>query len=132
MTAAREAWDRELDERASPAPLLQTWGWGEVQSHAGWTVERVRLAAGAMASVQLRGLGLVREAYVPRGPVPATPDAIRALIDWARATKGARITVEPGAPSDFGGGEREVRVKPAPPGHAPHHTLPEIRSAHTT
>src|SRR5260370_41617181 len=116
MTAAREAWDRELDERASPAPLLQTWGWGEVQSHAGWTVERVRLAAGAMASVQLRGLGLVREAYVPRGPVPATPDAIGALIDWARAAKVARITVEPEAPSDFCGVMSGRRVQPAAPG----------------
>ncbi len=90
MTAAREAWDRELDERASPAPLLQTWGWGEVQSHAGWTVERVRLAGGAMASVQLRGLGRVREAYVPRGPVPASPDAIGALTDWHGGAGGRR------------------------------------------
>src|SRR5712691_9414410 len=97
MTAVPEAWDRELDERASPAPLLQTWGWGEVQSHAGWTIERVRLAGGAMASVQLRGLGPVREGYVPRGPVPASPDAIGALIVWARAAKVARIVVEPEA-----------------------------------
>ncbi len=121
MTAAPEAWDRELDERASPAPLLQTWGWGEVQSHAGWTVERVRLAGGAMASVQLRGLGPVREAYVPRGPVPASPDAIGALIDWARATKVARITVEPETPSDFGGVMSEHGFKPAAPVQ-PQHT----------
>jgi len=113
MTAAREAWDRELDERASPAPLLQTWGWGEVQSHAGWTVERVRLAGGAMASVQLRGLGRVREAYVPRGPVPASPDAIGALIDWARTAKVARITVEPEAGGDFGAVMSERGFKPA-------------------
>ena len=121
MTAAPEAWDRELDERASPAPLLQTWGWGEVQSHAGWTVERVRLAGGAMASVQLRGLGPLREAYVPRGPVPASPDAIGALIDWARAAKVARITVEPEAPSDFGGVMSERGFKPAAPVQ-PQHT----------
>src|SRR5260370_18839962 len=121
MTAAREAWDRELDERASPAPLLQTWGWGEVQSHAGWTVERVRFTGGAMASVQLRGLGPVREAYVPRGPVPASPDAIGALIDWARATKVARITVEPEAPSDFGGVMSQRGFKPAAPVQ-PQHT----------
>src|SRR5260370_9890093 len=113
MTGARDAWDGELDERASPAPLLQTWGWGEVQSHAGWTVERVRLAGGAMASVQLRGLGPVREAYVPRGPVPASPDAIGALIDWARATKIARITVEPEAARDFGAVMSERGFKPA-------------------
>jgi hypothetical protein len=121
MTAAREAWDRELDERASPAPLLQTWGWGAVQSHAGWTVERVRLAGGAMASVQLRGLGPVREAYVPRGPVPASPDAIGALIDWARAAKVARIIVEPEAGRDFGAVMSERGFKPAAPVQ-PQHT----------
>ncbi len=121
MTAGREAWDRELDERASPAPLLQTWGWGEVQSHAGWTVERVRLSGGAMASVQLRGLGPVREAYVPRGPVPASPDAIGALTDWARAAKVARLTVEPEALSDFGGVMSERGFKAAAPVQ-PQHT----------
>jgi len=115
MTVAREAWDRELGERASPAPLLQTWGWGEVQSHAGWTVERVRLSGGAMASVQLRGLGPVREAYVPRGPVPASPNAISALIDWARAARVARITVEPEAVSDFGDVMSEHGFKAAAP-----------------
>ena len=71
MSDAEARWDRDLNERATPSPLLQTWGWGEVQSRAGWAVERVGLAGRAMASVQLRGLGRVREAYVPRGPVPA-------------------------------------------------------------
>src|SRR5260370_5515172 len=121
MTAARDAWDGELDERASPAPLLQTWGWGEGQSHAGWAVERVRLAGGAMASVQLRGLGPVREAYVPRGPVPASPDAISALIDCARATKIARINVEPEAARDFGAVMSVRGVQPARSG-PPQHT----------
>src|SRR5229473_277331 len=102
MSAAREDWDRELDERAAPSPLLQTWGWGNVQSRAGWTIERVRLASGAMASVQLRGLGPVREAYVPRGPVPASPEAVAALVDWARSAKVARMVVEPEAPLEFG------------------------------
>ncbi len=41
MSAGAASWDRDLEEQASPSPLLQTWGWGEVQSHAGWTVERV-------------------------------------------------------------------------------------------
>src|SRR5258706_8699659 len=121
MTAAREAWDRGLAERACPASLLRTWGWGEVQSHAGWTVERVRLAGGAMASVQLRGLGPVREAYVPRGPVPASADAIGALIDWARAAKVARIIVEPEAATDFDGVMSERGFKPAAPVQ-PQHT----------
>lgn len=114
MTGTQESWDRELDERASPSPLLQTWGWGTVQSRAGWTVERVRLAGGAMASVQLRGLGPVREAYVPRGPVPATTEAIDALVDWARTTKVARIIVEPEAPATFGAVMREGGFVSAP------------------
>ncbi len=74
MSAEPEAWDSEMELLAAPsvAPLLQSWAWGNVQAKAGWSVERVRLK-GAMASVQLRGIGGVREAYVPRGPVPSTP-----------------------------------------------------------
>jgi len=121
VSEARTRWDHELDERASPASLLQTWGWGVVQSHAGWSVERIRLASGAMASVQLRGVGPVREAYVPRGPVPATPESVSALADWGRKAKVARITVEPEAPLDFGAVMRELGFKPATPVQ-PQHT----------
>jgi len=97
MTGDAALWDQELDERASPAPLLQTWGWGEVQARAGWSVDRVRLKGGAMASIQLRSVGPAREAYVPRGPVPPTADAIDALVDWARDARIARLIVEPEA-----------------------------------
>ena len=112
MSSARESWDRDLDERASPSPLLQTWGWGEVQAHAGWSIQRVRLDGGAMASVQLRGLGPVREAYVPRGPVPASGEAVGVLMDWARSAKVARITVEPEAPAAFGEEMRRLGFTP--------------------
>jgi hypothetical protein len=101
MSDDAASWDRDLDENVSPSPLLQTWGWGEVQSNAGWTVERVRLAVGAMASVQLRSVGPAREAYVPRGPVPASAESIDALVEWARAAKIARLRIEPEAPADF-------------------------------
>ena len=90
-------WDEELEGRVLPAPLLQSWAWGEVQAHAGWSVERVRLPGGAMASVQVRKVGPAREAYVPRGPVPAVPEAIDALVDWARGEKMARMVIEPEA-----------------------------------
>jgi lipid II:glycine glycyltransferase (peptidoglycan interpeptide bridge formation enzyme) len=96
-----ERWDAELEEKASPAPLLQSWAWGEVQSHAGWRIERVRLPGGAMASVQVRSVALAREAYVPRGPVPATADAVDELIVWARGAEMARIVIEPEAPADL-------------------------------
>lgn len=101
MSTAAESWDRELEERASPSPLLQTWAWGEVQARAGWMVERVRLDGGAMASILTRGVGPVREAYVPRGPVPATTEGIEALVAWARSKRIARLRVEPEAPPEF-------------------------------
>ena len=102
MTAEPERWDAELAERASPAPLLQTWAWGEVQARAGWSIERVRLPHGAMASVQLRSVGPVREAYVPRGPVPATAGAIDALVAWAGGARISRLSIEPEAPATLG------------------------------
>jgi lipid II:glycine glycyltransferase (peptidoglycan interpeptide bridge formation enzyme) len=98
MTPEASRWDGELEERASPAPLLQSWAWGEVQARAGWRIERVRLEGGAMASVQVRSVGPAREAYVPRGPAPATADAVDALVEWARAARMARLIIEPEAP----------------------------------
>jgi hypothetical protein len=100
MSSESERWDAELSERASPAPLLQSWAWGDVQSRAGWSVERVRTDA-AMATVLLRKVGPAREAYVPRGPVAATADAIDSLIEWSRSRRMARIIVEPEATEDF-------------------------------
>jgi lipid II:glycine glycyltransferase (peptidoglycan interpeptide bridge formation enzyme) len=98
MTQEALRWDGELEERASPAPLLQSWAWGEVQARAGWRIERVRLEGGAMASVQVRSVGPAREAYVPRGPAPATADAVDALVEWSRAARVARLVIEPEAP----------------------------------
>jgi lipid II:glycine glycyltransferase (peptidoglycan interpeptide bridge formation enzyme) len=96
MNADAEAWDRELAARASPAPLLQSWAWGEVQARSGWSIERVHLAkSGAMASVQVRKVGPAREAYVPRGPVPAMAESVEELTEWARSFGVAKIVVEP-------------------------------------
>jgi hypothetical protein len=119
MSISAETWDEALDELSSPAPLLQTWGWGEVQARAGWSVERVRLGE-AMASVQMRGVGPVREAYVPRGPVPATAGSIDALVDWARRAKIAKLRLEPEAPPSFGDALTErgfAKVEPTQPEH---------------
>jgi len=101
MTDEAGRWDEDLGARSDPAPLLQSWAWGEVQARAGWQVERVRLGRSGLASVQLRSVGPVREAYVPRGPVPATADAIDALGAWARKARVSRLTVEPEAPAGF-------------------------------
>jgi len=120
VSAESERWDQELAAAADTPPLLQTWGWGEVQSRSGWTVERLRLRGGAMASVQLRTVGPAREAYVPRGPVPAGPEALDALIEWARGARLARMVVEPEAPADTAGELEErglKRVAPIQPQH---------------
>jgi hypothetical protein len=89
-----------------------------VQARAGWTVERVRLDGGAMASVQVRGVGPVREAYVPRGPVPSTRASVEALVAWSRAKRFARLRVEPEAPAQLAQEMRElgfVRADPTQP-----------------
>lgn len=119
MSESAVAWDEALEKHGSPSPLLQTWGWGEVQSRAGWSVERVRLED-AMASVQLRSVGPAREAYVPRGPVPATAASIDALVAWARAAKVAKLRLEPEAPPAFAQVLTErgfMKVDPTQPEH---------------
>lgn len=121
MSDESRRWDDELAAAASPAPLLQTWAWGEVQSRSGWTVERLRLPGGAMASVQLRTVGPTREAYVPRGPVPATAEALDALIAWARGARLARLVVEPQAPAEAAGELKGRGLKPVAP-IQPQHT----------
>jgi hypothetical protein len=123
-----ERWDEELLELTSPSPLLQTWAWGEVQSRAGWKIERVRLSGGAMASVQLRSVGPAREAYVPRGPLPATVEAVDALIEWARRTKVARLVVEPEAPATFGDALAERGFESIAPTQPQHSRILELRA----
>jgi len=120
VTTDAERWDAQLNERATPAPLLQSWAWGEVQSRAGWTIERIKLTGDAMASVQVRSVGPVREVYVPRGPVPASADAIDQIVEWAKKGNVARLVVEPEAPETL----RDVfktrgfaRTKPIQPQH---------------
>ncbi len=117
MTPA--AWDAGL---AEPAPLLQSWGYGEVQTYEGWEVERLELAAGLRVSVQLQGRGKLRRAYVPRAPVPATAEAVDALVAWADEHGLARLRLEPEAPSDFASCLRERGFVPAAALH-PEHTL---------
>lgn len=117
MSAEAERWNGELAGLVDSPPLLQSFEWGQVQGRAGWSIERVRLQ-GAMASVQVRGLGPLREAYVPRGPVPATPDSLANLAGWARERGFVRIRVEPDGPPALGeqlNGLGFTRVHPVQP-----------------
>lgn len=120
VTTEAEGWDAQLAERASPSPLLQSWAWGEVQARAGWKIKRVNLKSGAIASIQVRGIGPVREAYVPRGPVPASAEAIDHLVEWAHETKVARLVIEPeasGTLRDMFTERGFIRTKPTQPQH---------------
>jgi len=127
MMSEASRWDGELEERSSPAPLLQSWAWGEVQARAGWSVERVRLKGGAMASVQVRSVGPAREAYIPRGPVPATGEAVDALVEWARDARMARLLVEPEGPTALEEGLSERRFAATAPTQPQHTRIIELR-----
>jgi lipid II:glycine glycyltransferase (peptidoglycan interpeptide bridge formation enzyme) len=117
-----QAWDTALQALGDPAPLLQSWGWGAVQAEEGWTVERLALPGGGRALALLQRSGPLRWAYVPRGPVPATAEAVAELADWARASRLARLRVEPEAPPAFGDALRRLGFRPAP-ARQPTHTL---------
>jgi peptidoglycan pentaglycine glycine transferase (the first glycine) len=110
-----EGWDRRLAELAAPAPspLLQSWGWGEVQARAGWRVERLELPGGGIASVQLRGAAPFERAYVPRGPVPADRTALADLVEWAKQRGLARLRVEPETGSGLAPALRELGFRTA-------------------
>ncbi|HZV52207.1 MAG TPA: peptidoglycan bridge formation glycyltransferase FemA/FemB family protein [Candidatus Dormibacteraeota bacterium] len=121
-TVTRERWDRALGELAVPAPLLQSWAFGEVQAQEGWSVERLVLPGGGRATVLLQGSGPLRWAYVPRGPVPATAETVADLVAWARERRLARLRVEPEAPIAFGGELRALGFQPSTAAQ-PRHTL---------
>jgi lipid II:glycine glycyltransferase (peptidoglycan interpeptide bridge formation enzyme) len=127
VTQDASRWDAELEEKGSPAPLLQSWAWGEVQARAGWRIARVRLRGGAMASVQVRSVGPAREAYVPRGPVPATTEAIDSLIEWARDEKMARLLVEPEAPVALAAQLAQRQFSAAAPTQPQHTRILQLR-----
>jgi peptidoglycan pentaglycine glycine transferase (the first glycine) len=113
-------WDAELAQLMRPAPLLQSWAWGEVQARAGWRPERIRLGSGR-ATVLLRGQGALRWAYVPRGPVPASAAALDELGGWAREQGLARLRVDPEAGPELAAELRARGYRPAP----------EVQPAHT-
>jgi peptidoglycan pentaglycine glycine transferase (the first glycine) len=115
-------WDADLDRLASPVPLQQTWAWGEVQRSLGWRVERLKLTGGGRALVMLRGPRPFEWAYAPRGPVPATLDAVSELVDWARGRHLARLRVEPQGQPELGELLRKAGFRRGPISE-PQHTV---------
>ena len=105
------AWDAALGAAVSPAPLLQSWAWGEVQAASGWRVRRVELGSGR-ATVFLRG-GRRPLGYVPRGPVPPTTAGLEELDGWARSERLSVLRVEPEAGAGLAGDLRRLGFAPA-------------------
>src|SRR4029077_13638781 len=60
------------------------------------------------------------EAYVPRGPVPSTPESLERLREWARKSGIAKVVIEPEADEDFNEAltaQGFVSVAPTQPQH---------------
>ncbi len=90
-----EAWDAELAGLATPAPLLQSFAWGEVQASAGWEVHRIRLPGHGPVTLLAQGSGILRWGYAPRGPAGNAAGMLQALVAWARQNGLSRLRVEP-------------------------------------
>lgn len=76
----------------------------------------------AVASVQLRGRGRLEWAYVPRGPVPASVEALEKLVGWARERSLLRLRLEPETGAELASQLRQLGFRPAP-FVQPQHTL---------
>jgi hypothetical protein len=109
-----EEWSAEIARLGAPAPLLQSWGWGEVYRRLGYHPKPVRLPGGGRALVLIRGAGPLRWGYVPRGPVPATMATIAELTDWARSQDLAMLRVEPEGPVELRKALRWAGFRPGP------------------
>jgi peptidoglycan pentaglycine glycine transferase (the first glycine) len=97
-------WEQFLRTAHPEAHLLQTAAWARLKSASGWRAAPV-IAGKAGAMVLLRPLPLgFSIAYLPRGPLPATVDALAGLLPeldaLCRAHKAAFLKIEPDLPDD--------------------------------
>nr|HMT20170.1 peptidoglycan bridge formation glycyltransferase FemA/FemB family protein [Promineifilum sp.] len=97
--------DAEWDAFVAAHPrgsILQTTNWARLKSRFGWSSRRVwmrqdgRLVAGAQVLFRSLGLGVVKLAYVPHGPLVDWHDDEQVTvlfnqIDQAAYRRGARL-----------------------------------------
>ncbi|HEV2952486.1 MAG TPA: hypothetical protein VG015_00145, partial [Candidatus Dormibacteraeota bacterium] len=122
QTDSSASWDQSLTALAAPPPLLQSWGWGEIQARSGWKVDRITLPGGGRCTVLRQRVGPWTWAYVPRGPVPATEAALVDLLDWAKHQRLTRLRIEPERGPDFRQVLERLGLRPAS-SVQPQHTL---------
>ena len=95
--------------------LLQSYEWGECKRELGWQVERLALIDGAAcqaaAQILWRSTPLGPVAYLPRGPVLATPDPagrdrlLACLHQRLRQRRAIFLRIEPNQSESLGLGE---------------------------
>lgn len=95
LEAAAARWDRDMSVAGSPAPLLQSWAWADLQAAAGWRPTRLDIAGSGLVLVLTQQAGPLRWGYVPRGPVACTAGLLDTLVAWSRRAGLARLRVEP-------------------------------------
>lgn len=98
---AAAAWDADLARLIHPAPLVQSWAWGEAQRQAGVTVKRLRFTDG-MTTVMVRGRPPLAWAEVDAGPVPSEVRLVDHLRRWSRRRGLVRLRINSEAPPAFG------------------------------
>jgi peptidoglycan pentaglycine glycine transferase (the first glycine) len=94
-------WETHLVSCCPEAHLLQTAAWGRLKSAFGWQVECVQAgAAGALVLFRRLPLGYT-VAYIPRGPVPSSVEALESLLPeldrLCRSKRAAFLKIEPDA-----------------------------------
>jgi lipid II:glycine glycyltransferase (peptidoglycan interpeptide bridge formation enzyme) len=97
------SWDAFLAQQTDPH-ILQTREWGELKSRFGWSAQSVAQSqAGALLLFRRLPFGLTL-AYLPRGPVPSTGEALALLLPefdrLARRHRAVGLIVEPDIPDD--------------------------------
>ena len=102
----KEDWN-SLVSRTRSFVLMQTWEWGKFKEELGWEPFRIaveddgELVAGAQILFKSMSMGLIKMAYVPRGPVGewSHPDVAALLLDEmhriARGNRAAFLRIEP-------------------------------------
>lgn len=110
FTEQRQQWDAFVSNAPS-GHLLQSWGWGELKAHTGWSPLRLALWSGeeiiAAATVLCRTaphfpLHAGHLAYIPKGPVLDWSDSVvcsaffSQLTTYLRKQGAIALRIEPG------------------------------------
>ena len=92
--------------------ILQTWTWGVLKSHFGWTADRVavtrddQIVAGALVLFRPLPLRLGTLAYIPKGPVldfdddEATGELLQGLERPVKRNRSILLKIEPDRVAD--------------------------------